>query len=396
MTTLGTAEQQSTETGATTPTVAQVLAWQPSTLTTRGDAWSAQASKLTSFDDTQYRAVDAGRDFWTGSAADAMRTRHDEIRTTTRTVIAALQDGATAAKTGASRLDSAKTAVVDAVKSAESKGYEIGDDGTATISASTHQTLLSQLPDASSYSVAAGALQVDADASTAAVKQALENACTAAAKVQSAIESAFVSLPEADSFIVYQNENRSQHTESDAAGRAILIRYLKGMGDWTIVDDPKWSEYMMANEVLRRQLDEPVATAAASALQGYLQNGNSSQPGTPQKFHAEMENGESMVGYQYLHGTDETVGDFTFRPNSVVTPRGDGTYEIKMYNSYTWNDIINENPKYQTDQVKNDFAELISLGKAEEYKIKITWNADATVIVDESGKVISMEGYPAS
>lgn len=202
MRTSGSGEQDSVA-GAAPLTVAQVLAWEPATLRTRGDGWSLQASNLTSFDDTQYRAVDAGRDFWTGSAAEAMRSKHEEIRTTTRRLITALQDGATAAQSGASTLGSAKTAVVNAVRAAESKGYEVGDDGAVTISTSTHQTLLSQLPDASSYSVAAGTLQVDADASATAVTQALENARTAAASVQAAIETAVSRLPEGDSVISY-------------------------------------------------------------------------------------------------------------------------------------------------------------------------------------------------
>ncbi|MFC9471234.1 hypothetical protein ACWF99_08800 [Nocardia sp. NPDC055002] len=204
MSTVGTTEQESVAAAEiSTLTLAHVLAWEPATLTARGDAWSSQAQKLTAFDDTQYRAVDAGRDFWTGSAADAMRTKHEEIRTTTRTFATALQDGAAAAHSGASTLDAAKIAVVNAVKSAESSGYEVGDDGTVDISTSTHQTLLSQLPDASSYSVAAGSLQVGADASTTAVKAALENARTAAATVQSAIENAFANLPEGNSGLSY-------------------------------------------------------------------------------------------------------------------------------------------------------------------------------------------------
>ncbi len=213
-------------------TVAQVLAWEPATLATRANTWSTQAAQLTAFDDSMYRAVDAGRDFWTGSAADAMRTVHDETRTKAKTFITSLQDGAAAAQAGAGTLDAAKTAVTNAVKSAEAKGYEVGADGTTTISASTHQTLLSQLPDASSYTVAAGALQVDADASTTAVKQALENARTAASSVQAAIEKAFVDLPAGDSstFLAASPKNISDPDiqapgQTSAAQREIDAKY---------------------------------------------------------------------------------------------------------------------------------------------------------------------------
>ncbi|WP_336084410.1 WXG100 family type VII secretion target [Nocardia sp. SSK8] len=216
MTTLGADESAAV---AQALTVAQVLAWEPATLSTRGNTWSTQAAQLTDFDDRMYRAVDAGRDFWTGSAAEAMRTSHDETRTKAKTFITALQDGAAAAQAGAGTLDSAKTAVANAVKSAEAKGYEVGTDGTTTISASTHQTLLSQLPDASSYTVAAGALQVDADASTTAVKQALDNARTAASSVQAAIEKAFSNLPDGDSTTLLASPKNISDPDIQAPGQ---------------------------------------------------------------------------------------------------------------------------------------------------------------------------------
>ncbi|MFD4438827.1 WXG100 family type VII secretion target [Nocardia sp. NPDC058519] len=237
MSTVGKSEQEAAMAGVTSLTPAQVLAWEPATLTARGDAWASQAQKLTVFDDTQYRAVDGSRDYWTGSAAEAMRTEHEQMRTTAKTFIAALEDGATAAQSGASRLDSAKTAVVNAVKSAESNGYEVGDDGTVKISTSTHRTLLSQLPDASSYTTAAGALQVGADASTTAVRQALENARTSASSVEAAIEKAFSGLPDGDPAILTEvaPSPSSESQEKYGAEAAELISKsptLKSQLDW--------------------------------------------------------------------------------------------------------------------------------------------------------------------
>ncbi|MCA2209352.1 WXG100 family type VII secretion target [Nocardia rosealba] len=198
MTTLSPSEQKSaTDAGALT--VAQVLGWNTDSLSTLGSRWTAQAVELTTFDDAKARAVDASHDYWTGTAGDAMRTKHEEVRATTKTLIVALQDGATAARQGETSLTTAKTAVRNAVDTAKSNGYEVADDGTVTISTTTHQTLLAQLPDASSYSVAAGALQVDADASTVAIKNALENARTAAVAVETALQKAFASLTEGDS-----------------------------------------------------------------------------------------------------------------------------------------------------------------------------------------------------
>jgi len=38
--------------------------------------------------------------------------------------------------------------------------------------------------------------------------------------------------------------------------------------------------------------------------------------------------------------------------------------------------------------------QVISLGQAADYDIHITWHADTTVVLDRSGHVLSMNGYP--
>ncbi|MGW0049462.1 WXG100 family type VII secretion target [Nocardia cyriacigeorgica] len=200
MTTVGSSEKPATEPG--TLTTSQVLAWQPATLATLGDRWSSQAQQLRAWDDARYRAVDASRDFWRSSAGDALRAKHDEVRTETRTLITALEDGGSAAKSGAAVLDSARAAVADAIRAAEAKGYEIADDGTAAVSAATRQVLLARSPDAAAYSIAASAMQSNANAATIAVRTALDNARSSAAGVKTAIEEAFVHLPNGESVIL--------------------------------------------------------------------------------------------------------------------------------------------------------------------------------------------------
>ncbi len=44
-----------------------------------------------------------------------------------------------------------------------------------------------------------------------------------------------------------------------------------------------------------------------------------------ERFSAEIQNGEGIVGYQYLHGTNRDAGDFGFEGTTNVRPRGDGT-----------------------------------------------------------------------
>jgi hypothetical protein len=169
---------------------------------------------------------------------------------------------------------------------------------------------------------------------------------------------------------------------------------MLGGGDWTIKDDPNWSKYMMDNQRLREQLADPVQTQAQQALTDYL--AGKGQHGTfDHHFPAEIQNGEGIVGYQYLHGTNASVGGFQFNGSTDVTPRPDGTYEVKVNGGYTWHDKIDPNPIYSTDRWKSTLAEIITLGQADAYDIHITYHAPTTVILDKDGNVVDMKGYPA-
>lgn len=187
----------------------------------------------------------------------------------------------------------------------------------------------------------------------------------------------------------------SSDFDSDWAGRAILGRYLRGGGDWTINNDPNWTRYMTANQPLREQLTGPTQTQAQTALNDYL--GGKGSTGTfNQRMHAEIQNGEGIVGYQYLHGTDATTGDFQMAGNTQVKKLADGNYEVTLNTKYTWNDNIDPNPQYQTDNWKNRIAEAITLGQADPYQIHINWDAQSKVVLDPKGNVVSMSGYPAN
>ncbi|MGB5150774.1 MAG: hypothetical protein WBN99_12625 [Mycobacterium sp.] len=178
-------------------------------------------------------------------------------------------------------------------------------------------------------------------------------------------------------------------------GRAILERYLAGGDDWHMTDDPAWTKYMMDNQMLREQLLDPTQTVAQGALNQYLANGQ--RTGTfDQRLHGEIDNGEGIVGYQYLHGTDSTVGDFGFKGDTSVRPLPGATYDVTLDSDYTWNDKIDPNPIYETDQTKSRIAEILSLGQADPYNIHISWQAQSTVMMDAQGNVLSVKGYPAT
>lgn len=189
-----------------------------------------------------------------------------------------------------------------------------------------------------------------------------------------------------------RGEPGSDHLSNDWAGRAILERYLRGGGDWD-VDDPEWAEYMKANETLRTDLAGRTSTVAQDALAQYLASGR--QSGSfDTTFSASIENGEGIVGYQYLHGTNAEVGGFQHSGTTKVTPLPDGTFRVEVVADYVWNDVIDPNPQYSTDRWKSKLAEILTLGQADPYDIHIRWDSSTTVVVDAQGNVVSVDGYP--
>jgi len=175
------------------------------------------------------------------------------------------------------------------------------------------------------------------------------------------------------------------HTDYDWAGGAILERYLTGGGDWNINNDPHWTQYMQQNAILTGDLrDRAVHDARAMAASGQ------SIMAINQQYPMEIENGEGIVGYQYLHGTNADVGGFQRRGTATMVPDGSGGTIVTMEMHFTWNDVIDPNPQYATDTWKSRLAELITLGKADPYVVHIGWDETTVVHLDASGHPIEI------
>ncbi len=175
-------------------------------------------------------------------------------------------------------------------------------------------------------------------------------------------------------------------SESDWAGQAILARYLSGRGDWSISDDPKWTAYMQASSLLRRQvndkLGEIVKSSAATRKPGLNEVINA-------VFHAEVENGEGIVGYQYLHGTNKSTGDFKVQGAlHTVHISTAGNVEFSATLRLTWNDMIDPNPTYKSDTMKSRYAEACTLGRAAAYRISISWKETRKVLWNASASYL--------
>lgn len=184
-----------------------------------------------------------------------------------------------------------------------------------------------------------------------------------------------------------------ENFDNDWAGRAILGRYLDGGDDWTIANEPTWTSYMESNAMLTAKLAANNDEQARAALQAYLTSGRSSDRFATTTS-MEMENGESIIGYQYLHGTDANVGGFQHSGSTNVVALPDGTYQVTITSDYVWNDRIDPNPIYSTDRTKSMIAEIITLGRADPYDIHIGWSGTTTVIMDANGQIISGQGWP--
>lgn len=89
----------------------------------------------------------------------------------------------------------------------------------------------------------------------------------------------------------------------------------------------------------------------------------------------EIQNGEDIIGYQYLHGTNAEVGGFQIEGEVSKNNIGDITYDL----TYTWNDKIDPDFMYDSDAKKAEFAKSIPFATPMDYIIRITWS-DKTVI----------------
>jgi hypothetical protein len=93
-----------------------------------------------------------------------------------------------------------------------------------------------------------------------------------------------------------------------------------------------------------------------------------------------LENGEGVVGYQYLHGSDSTVGDFEMNGEATLETwnASGGVGRVVVQGVFVWNDRIDPNPIYTTDTWKSHYATICTMGRAKAYRIKIMWRETVT------------------
>lgn len=200
--------------------------------------------------------------------------------------------------------------------------------------------------------------------------------------------------------------------DSDWAGRMILGQYLYGDGkDVDVRDKAPWTTYMTRSMKLRRR----VWTSVVGMARELVALGKPGSVPIADRFHATFENGEGIIGYQYLHGTNKDVGDFLVAGFGEVT-KSYGPAEARHFSlnpsemfrqadqpgarvdfelSFVWNDKIDSNAKYTSDKIKSGFAEFITLGGAESYRLSIGWRDKCSVWLPADGGPHVSGGYPS-
>ena len=154
--------------------------------------------------------------------------------------------------------------------------------------------------------------------------------------------------------------------KSDAVGRAILFNWLYGNGEPAIVTT--WGAYMMADAILTAKVKNILFPIGNALSKGKSKNINITT-------HMEIENGEDIIGYQYLHGTNASVGDFNIKGVISKSISGDVCYNL----TYTWNDMIDPNFQYSSDKTKYNLAKKIPGATLKNYRITIIWSDYSTI-----------------
>ena len=165
--------------------------------------------------------------------------------------------------------------------------------------------------------------------------------------------------------------------QSDVKGRDILLHWLYGGGkELDSVNDKSWNEYMMSNNILTQK--------TSNLVKGLVSQVDYEQSKTFDiSTSMEIENGEQIIGYKYLHATNADVGGYRVTGTIAKDRYGSATIDF----TYQWNDIIDPNLSYSTDKAKAQLANGIPFANPTDYIIRISWSNIAAL--DTNGNYTS-------
>jgi RHS repeat-associated protein len=148
----------------------------------------------------------------------------------------------------------------------------------------------------------------------------------------------------------------------DYAWELIFGHWMVGGGvELDLFYDEYFTSYMASNMLLRDQIEQWLMNFARGHESGRI---NLTR-------HAEIENGY-LTGYELLHGTNATVGDFQIVGN--YTSAIDGKWKYYFFNvELTWNDIIDPNYSLFGDNVLAFIFKRYPGANPADYVIRIRW-----------------------
>jgi hypothetical protein len=191
-----------------------------------------------------------------------------------------------------------------------------------------------------------------------------------------------------------EQQDRSGHPGADEQGRFLLNHWLDGSGTELRLNDESWQNYMRANQLLPSQAREALRPDILERAARGADIGDFAI-----RFHGNIENGYG-TGYQLLHGSKavpdrgewlgEDQGDVQMVGTATRECRRDGKTGFIYTIRTTWNDIIDPNPRYVLDTILS--VALHAVYHPRDYKIKITWESTAHVVVDNG--IVTGTGWP--
>jgi hypothetical protein len=114
-------------------------------------------------------------------------------------------------------------------------------------------------------------------------------------------------------------------------------------------------------------------------------------------FHAVFAENSGFSGYALLHGSNKDVGDFTLTGFAEVQDAVDpaeGDYDIELDLRFVFNDIVDPNPNYWMDRIRNSIGNVFTLWQPRAYRLSIHWSSSCLAEV-RAGKPIEFSGYPS-
>jgi RHS repeat-associated protein len=153
----------------------------------------------------------------------------------------------------------------------------------------------------------------------------------------------------------------------DNFGKKILLHWLYGNGEeMRINNDPEITNQIKNDPYMREAVYSHI-------LDKIKTMGNSKELDFISFIHVNVQDGEGILGINYLHGSNENVGDV--RILGKITTNKDGSYQANL--TITWNDIIDPKLSESTDKLKSMIANIIA--NPADYILRITF-PDQSVI----------------